>query len=184
MRTYKIGDIAVALGVSVGSIRNWTAQEEFQEFLSDLAKREGNNTGTRQREYTQQDLYVLNTIVRQKSRFRSWDDVAEYLREGNLDTDLPPAAALIQTATLAENFSDAIMLRQQIDMLEKSLTDANGEIEVLRKRVDEVREEEQEKGRQREEKLRNDMIDLHRQIARLEYRIELAQEDDAETPDN
>jgi len=178
MRTYKIGDIAVALGVSVGSIRNWTAQEEFQEFLSDLAKREGNNSGTRQREYTQQDLYVLNTIVRQKNRFNSWDDVAEYLREGNLDTELPPAAALIQTATVAENFADAIMLRQQIDMLEKSLSDAEGEVETLRKRLDEVREEEQEKARLREDKLRGEIIELHRQMARLEYKIELAQEKD------
>lgn len=178
MKTYKPGDIATALGVSISSIRNWTDQPEFQEFLSDLAKREGQHTNAKQREYTQQDLYVLNTIALQKTRFNTWDDVAEYLRQGNLDTELPASAALVQPMTAAEGFADAIMLRQQIDMLAKSLSDAEGEIGYLRKRLDEVREEEQEKSREREEKLRDQIIELNRQIARMELRIEMMQDKD------
>ena len=59
MNTYKPGDVATALGVSISSVRNWTAQPEFQEFLSDLAKRIGPHEDAKQREYTLQDLYVL-----------------------------------------------------------------------------------------------------------------------------
>lgn len=180
MKTYKPGDVATALGVSISSIRNWTDQPEFQEFLSELAKREGPHVNAKQREYTQQDLYVLNTIARQKTRFNAWDDVAAYLRDGNLDTELPPSAALVQPITAAENFADAIMLRQQIDMLTKSLTDAEDEIDFLRRRLDEVREEEQDKSRQREEKLRDEIIELNRQMARLEYRIELMEQQDSD----
>ena len=183
MKTYKPGDIATALGVSISSIRNWTDQPEFQEFLSDLAKREGSYVNAKQREYTQQDLYVLNTIARQKTRFNSWDDVADYLRDGNLDTELPASAALVQPVTAAESFADAIMLRQQIDMLAKSLSDAEEEIDYLRKRLDEVREEEQTKSRDREENLRDDIIELNRQMARLELRIEMMQEKDKDEDD-
>ena len=178
MKTYKPGDIATALGVSISSIRNWTDQQEFQEFLSDLAKREGSYTHAKQREYTQQDLYVLNTIAQQKTRFNAGEDVAQYLRDGNLDTELPPSAALVQPATAAESFADAIMLRQQIDMLVKSLSEAKEEVDYLRKRLDEVREEEQIKSRDREEKLRDEIIELNRQMARLEFRIELMRNDD------
>jgi DNA-binding transcriptional MerR regulator len=183
MKTYKPGDVATALGVSISSIRNWTDQPEFQEFLSDLAKREGSYANAKQREYTQQDLYVLNTIARQKTRFNSWDDVADYLRDGNLDTELPASAALVQPVTAAESFADAIMLRQQIDMLAKSLSDAEDEIDYLRKRLDEVREEEQTKSRDREEKLRDEIIELNRQMARLELRIEMMQEKDEDEDD-
>lgn len=176
MRSYKPGDIATALGVSISSIRNWTDQSEFQEFLSDMAKREGAYSNAKQREYTQQDMYVMNTIARQKTRFNTWEDVADYLREGNLDIDLPPSAALVQPMSAAEGFADAIMLRQQLDMMAKSLSDAEEEIDYLRRRVDEVREEEQDKSRGREDKLRDEIIELNRQIARLELRIELLQD--------
>ena len=177
MKNYKPGDVATAIGVSISSIRNWTDQPEFQAFLSDLAKREGPYANAKQREYTQQDLYVLNTIARQKTRFNTWEDVAQYLRDGNVDTDLPASAALVQPVTAAESFADAIMLRQQIDMLAKSLSNAEEEIGYLRKRLDEVREEEQTKSREREDMLRDEIIELNRQMARMELRMELMQED-------
>jgi hypothetical protein len=144
--------------------------------LSDMAKRKGPYANAKQREYTQQDLYVMNTVARQKTRFNTWDDIAEYLRAGKLDTDLPASAALVQSMSAADGFADAIMLRQQIDMLAKSLSDAEEEINFLRRRLDEVREEEQDKGRQREDNLREVIIELNRQIARLELQIEIMQQ--------
>lgn len=182
MKTYKPGDIATALGVSISSIRNWTELPEFQEFLSDMAKREGTFSGAKQREYTQQDLYVMNTITKQKNRFNSWEDVANYLREGNLDTDLPVSAALVQPMTVAEGFADAIILRQQLEMMTKSLSAAEGEIDFLRRRLDEVREEEQEKARSREDRLYDTIVELSKQIARLELKLEMLEKGDADNP--
>jgi len=177
MITYKPGDIATALGVSISSIRNWTDQKEFQEFLSDMATRTGAYANSKQREYTQQDLYVINTIARQKTRFNMWDDVADYLRAGNLDMELPASAALVQP-TAAESFADAIMLRQQLDLMANSLSNAEEEVKFLRKRVDEIRDEERRKASEKEAQDREEIIQLHRQIARLELRIELMQEED------
>ena len=187
MKTYKPGDVATAIGVSVSSIRNWSDQPEIQEFLSDLARREGAHINAKQREYTQQDLYVLNTIARRKTRYNTWEDVADFLRDGNLETELPASASLVQPVTAAENFADAIMLRQQIDMLTKSLADAEEEIHYLRNKLDDVREEEQSKAQdrekairdefqEREERLRQDIINLNRQMGRLEIRMEMMQE--------
>jgi DNA-binding transcriptional MerR regulator len=187
MKTYKPGDVAIAIGVSVSSIRNWSDQPEIQEFLSDLARREGAHINAKQREYTQQDLYVLNTIARRKTRYNTWEDVADFLRDGNLETELPASASLVQPVTAAENFADAIMLRQQIDMLTKSLADAEEEIHYLRNKLDDVREEEQSKAQdrekairdefqEREERLRQEIINLNRQMARLEIRMEMMQE--------
>ena len=177
MITYKPGDIATALGVSISSIRNWTDQEQFQEFLSDMATRTGSYANSKQREYTQQDLYVINTIARQKTRFNLWNDVADYLRAGNLDTELPASAALVQP-TAAESFADAIMLRQQLDLMANSLSNAEEEVKFLRKRVDDIREEERRKASEKEAEDRKEIIQLHRQIARLELRIELMQEEE------
>jgi len=187
MKTYKPGDVATAIGVSVSSIRNWSDQSEIQEFLSDLARREGAHINAKQREYTQQDLYVLNTIARRKTRYNTWEDVAELLRDGNLETELPASASLVQSVTAAESFADAIMLRQQIDMLTKSLDDAEEEIQYLRDKLDDVREEEQSKAQdrekairdefqEREERLRQEIVNLNRQMARLEIRMEMMQE--------
>lgn len=176
MITYKPGDIATALGVSISSIRNWTDQIEFQEFLSDMATRSGSYANSKQREYTQQDLYVINTIAKKKTRFNMWKDVADYLRAGNLDTELPASAALVQP-TAAESFADALMLRQQLDLMVNSLSNAEEEIKFLRKRVDEIRDEERQKAREKEAQDRQEIIQLHRQIARLELRIELMQEE-------
>ena len=191
MKTYKPGDVAIAIGVSVSSIRNWSDQPEIQEFLSDLARREGAYINAKQREYTQQDLYVLNTVARRKTRYNDWKDVAEFLKEGSLETELPASASLVQPVTSAENFADAIMLRQQIDMLTKSLTDAEEEIQYLRNKLDEVRDEEQSKAQdrekvirnefqEREERLRKEIINLNRQMAKLEVRMEMMHEDDEE----
>jgi len=178
MPTYKPGDVATALGVSISSVRNWTDQPEFQPFLSEMARRDGTYSTAKQREYTQQDLYVLNTISRQKNRFNTWEDIAGYLMQGHLDTDLPPSAALVQP-TAAESFADAIMLRQQIDMLAKTLSEAEDEINYLRDRMDAVREEEQTKAREREERFRAEIVELNRQIVRLETRMEMMQSGDS-----
>lgn len=178
MKSYKPGDVATALGVSISSIRNWTSQPEFQEFFSEMARRVGPHANAKQREYTQQDLYVLNTISKHKTRFNTWDDVADYLREGNLDTTLPPSATLVQPMSAAEGFADAILLRQQIEMLTKSLNESEEEIELLRQKLDEVREEEQRKAREREKQLMDEIIRLHREMARLEVRIEMLTDED------
>ena len=84
---------------------------------------------------------------------------------------------------LTENEEIQLFREKYRDLLQQTLDAAEDEIGYLRKRLDEVREEEQTKSRDREEKLRDEIIELNRQMARLELRIEMMQEKDEDEDD-
>lgn len=167
MSTYSVGDIVVALGVSSSTVRNWTELEEIQEYLSNQATRSGDFSHAKQREYTENDLYILNTIRTQKTRLNSWDDVASMIEDGYLDRELPPSSALVLPETKVESF--------------QLLAIARTEIGNLQKQVDKLEEElndEREARRQDVERLTQQKVDdvaqLHRSIGRLEILLEQA----------
>jgi DNA-binding transcriptional MerR regulator len=173
MKTYTPGEIGVAIGVSASSIRNWTEQEELQPYLSDMAVRRNNHEYAKQREYTLEDLYVLNTIAKAKTRHNTWQEVADFLKEGNLYKDLPASAALVMQETAAEGFADKIMLHQRIEFLETTIRERDSEIEELQQRIDEVRGEEREAAKIERSELQTTINDLYRLIGKLEATIEM-----------
>ena len=173
MKTYTPGEIAVAIGVSSSSIRNWTEQEELQPYLSDMAVRKNSYENAKQREYTLEDLYVLNTIAKAKTRHNSWQDVADFLADGNLYKDLPPSAALVMQETAAEGFADKIMLHQRVEFLETAVRERDSEIEQLKQRVEEVRNEERDVAKSEREDLQATINDLNRLIGKLEAKIDM-----------
>lgn len=180
MKTYTPGEIAVVIGVSASSIRNWTEQEELQPYLSDMATRRNDFEHAKQREYTIEDLYVLNTIGKAKTRHNSWQDVADFLEDGNIYKDLPASAALVLQETAAEGFADKIMLHQRIEFLEITIRDQEYEIEQLRQRVEEVRTEERDVAKTEREELQSTINDLNRLIGKLEAKIEMLKESEDE----
>jgi len=173
LKTYTPGEIAVAIGVSASSIRNWTEQVELQPYLSDMAVRRNNYGSAKQREYTIEDLYVLNTVARVKTRHNSWQDVADFLESGSLYKDLPASAALVLQETAAEGFADKIMLHQRIELLETTVRNQEAEIEQLRHRVEEVRNEERDVAKQERAELQATINELNRLVGKLEATIEI-----------
>jgi DNA-binding transcriptional MerR regulator len=162
-----VGDVVVALGISSSTVRNWTELDVIQKHLSDQATRRGDFTHAKQREYTESDLYILNTLRTQKTRLNSWEDVASILQDGYLDRDLPASSALVLPETKAETF--------------QLLTIARTEIENLRKQVEKLEDElttEREERRQDVERLSQQKVDdvaqLHHTIGRLEILLEQA----------
>lgn len=180
MKTYTPGEIAIAIGVSASSIRNWTEQEELQPYLSDMAVRRNDYEHAKQREYTIEDLYVLNTIAKAKTRHNSWQDVADFLGDGNLYKDLPASAALVMQETAAEGFADKIILHQRIEFLETAVRERDAEIEQLRQRVEEVRSEERDAAKSERAELQTAINDLNRLIGKLEAQIEMLKENQDE----
>ena len=176
MKTYTPGEIASVIGVSASSIRNWTEQAELQPYLSDMAVRRNDHEHAKQREYTLEDLYVLNTIAKAKTRHNSWQDVADFLEDGNIYKDLPASAALVMQETAAEGFADKIMLHQRIEFLEITIRDQEAEIEQLRQRVEEVRNEERDEAKAERAELQSTINDLNRLIGKLEAKIEMLKE--------
>ena len=175
MELYSVGDVVVALGVSSTTVRNWTEQEEFQPYFSSRAKRTAEFNNAKQREYTQDDLYVLNTIRTQKKHRNTWDDVAEMLEDGFRDEELPESAALVLPETRSEAFHLISVARAQIESLQQRVEDLEVQLEQERQKLI----EEQEGRRQDIERLsvhvvKEDMKDLYKSIGRLEHMLEQA----------
>ena len=155
----KTGEVAKMLGVSPKTITNWTDEEAFAQFFSDEAK--GNVDSGTQRDFSTDDILVLNTIRVHKSRRNTWSDVAELMQTGHRETELPASAALTQTVSAVDQLSQLMSIKSERDTALAQLEDAMFEIERLR---------DQDKDRQ------SQIIDLNKQIARLELKLEMLQE--------
>ena len=147
------------MGLNPKTITNWTDEEAFHEFFSEGAK--GNPEDGTQRDYSTDDVLILNTIRIHKTRRNTWKDVAQLLQTGHRETDLPPSAILTQTVSAADQLTQLMAIKSERDTALAQLEDAMAEIERLRK---------QDKERQQ------DIIGLHKQIARLELRLEILKE--------
>ena len=169
MKLYSTGEIAAALNVSVGSIRNWTSEPSIESHLSQSATRTGPYAQAKERSYTENDLYVMNTIHKHKTRLNTWEDLANMLVNGDLDTALPPSAALIFQPSAAESFADALVLRQQ-------LLAAAETIERLEAELRETRHEATEQVKAAREESRERESELYRTIGRLEAQVEMLRE--------
>ncbi|GAB5426315.1 MAG: hypothetical protein Crog4KO_34620 [Crocinitomicaceae bacterium] len=175
MDIFSVGDLVVALGVSSTTIRNWTEQEEFQVYLSSRAKRTGEFESAKQREYTQEDLYVLNTIRIQKTHRNSWDDVADMLSDGYRNRDLPEAAALVLPETKAETFHLITVARAQIEGLQKRVEELEDEVESSQAQLEKERQARiKDIERLSVTVVKEDMKDLYKMIGRLEHMLERA----------
>jgi hypothetical protein len=72
-----------------------------------------------------------------------------------------------------EGFADKIMQHQRIEFLELTLREQEAEIELLRKRVEAVRNEEREMARAERTEMQQTINDLNRLIGKLEAQIEM-----------
>ncbi len=153
MDVYSVGDIATALGVSVSTVHNWTDNPVFKAYLSTLALRTDDHETAKERKYTQDDLYVLNTISKNKTRTNTWEDVAALLESGERDTDLPASAMLVLPASSSETFYTLARAQERIQNLEQQVSDLKRELEKAR--------DNSERG------------DLQREIGKLLFMLEM-----------
>ncbi len=171
MSEYRSGDLAEIFGVSRESVRRYTI--EFQDFLSADATPTAEG---KHRVYNDDDLRVFALVTRMKSLNQSDEDIKATLSAGERD-DLP--SLLTQGSTLNPSLQLTIA-RQEIDNLQSKLEfavdeaqkwrdEANqlrGRIEQLQKQLD-----EQQSGQQTGQA---DVIELHKEIARLTVLLEMA----------
>lgn len=151
------------MGLNPKTITNWTDQEDLRVFFTDEAHRDDESTS--QREYSEEDVFVINTIRVHKTRQNTWRDVAKILQAGHRETELPITATLTKTISPADQVAAMMMIKAERDTALAQLQDAAFEIDRLRHEIKEQREE-----------ANKEIIELNRQIARLELRLELLQE--------
>lgn len=159
----KTGDVAKMMGLNPKTITNWTDQEDLNIFFSDEARRR--DTSASQREYTDEDVLVINTVRIHKTRQNTWSDVAKILSSGHRETELPITANLTKTISPADQVAAMMLIKAERDTALAQLQDAIFEIERLRMELKEQQNEASDK-----------IIELNRQIARLELRLEIMQE--------
>lgn len=157
MSTYRTGDVAKMLNVTRKTIANWTDVPDLQPYLSERARGQGGRS-TSQREFTMQDVYILNTVRSHKTRMKPWADIIALVKdESKLDRELPPSALLVETISPVEQM-------QALLVAQKDLEVARAQIEQLQHQLEESRLESKDG--------QKEIIRLNRQIAVLEYRLE------------
>jgi DNA-binding transcriptional MerR regulator len=159
----KTGELAKMMGLNPKTITNWTDQEDLSRFFTPEAKSEGDGTGS-QRDYSMDDVLVINTIRVHKTRQNTWRDVAVLLDTGHRETDLPLSANLTKTISPADQIAQVMVIKAERDTALAQLQDSLFEIDRLRKEIKDEREN-----------ANAEIIKLNREIARLEIQLEMIQ---------
>jgi len=160
----KTGEVAKMMGLNPKTITNWTDQEDLAEYFSEDAQRDDGSGG--QREYLEEDILVINTIRIHKTRQNTWRDVAKVLATGHREVDMPITATLTKSISPANQVAAMMLIKAERDTALAQLQDSMFEIERLRK---ELKEQRDDSGKE--------IIELNRQIARLELRLEMITEE-------
>jgi DNA-binding transcriptional MerR regulator len=174
----KTGKVAKAFGIDRKTASNWTDMPQFKKFFSPEAL----GIDRTQRDYLEPDLLVINTIRAMRNKNKDWDEIAAFLETGERERELPASAMLVETTAPIAQYGRIVELQTALESAEEQIDSLQLEVETLReelqKRVDGVREKEREKASEREKQLLDEIINLNRQMGRLELRIEMMQEDE------
>ena len=160
----KTGEVAKMMGLNPKTITNWTDQDDLAPYFSEDARRDDGSGG--QREYLEEDILVINTIRIHKTRQNTWRDVAKILETGHREVDMPITATLTKSISPADQVAAMMLIKAERDTALAQLQDSMFEIERLRK---ELKEQREDSGKE--------IIELNRQIARLELRLEMITEE-------
>jgi DNA-binding transcriptional MerR regulator len=169
----KTGKVAKSFGIDRKTVSNWTDIPQLQKFFSTEAR----GLNRTQRDYLEPDLLVINTIRVMRNKNMDWDEIAIYLESGERERELPASAMLVETTAPIAQYGRIVELQTALESAEEQMILLQEETARLRielqQRVDAVRDEERQRAREREQQLLDQLIELNRQIARLEVRMEM-----------
>lgn len=156
----KTGKVAKSLNVDQKTITNWTDHELLRRFFSKEALGEAGQT---QRDYTEYDLVILNTIRTERIKNTDWSEIAEILESGKFDQNLPPSALLVDTSAPIQQYGRIVGLITERDSALKEVERLRQETELKDRTIDELQQE---------------IRKLNREIGKLEGKIEMMQDDE------
>lgn len=149
----KTGQVARLFRIDTKTVQRWA--DDYAEFFSDGAR----GVGRTQREFSPQDLIMINTILRKGGGRRADPEkVRSILASGDLDTALPPEAVPIEG-------EKAIMVYTQLKVLEQQLSSER----VQREAAEAALAKEREQHEQYEKRLR----EMEREIGKWQAFAEL-----------
>lgn len=167
----KTGHAAKALGVDSKTITNWINHPALNKFFSDSA---AGRDGQTQRDITQDDLLLLNTVLSLRSRMppnaTDWNAIAAALDSGDRNSALPPSAATVETGmTDIDRWKYAIVLEQERNDAIARKVDAERRLEALEQRLSTIEADR----RAEQATLLREVSDAERRADRAETELEL-----------
>jgi DNA-binding transcriptional MerR regulator len=133
----KTGKAAQMLERDTRTVTNWTDHELFKKFFT----MEARGLGVSQRDYTEADILVLNTIRLEREHGTSWEDIAAMLQRGERHTDLPPSALTVQSTAPIAQYGKMAVLQARVEYLEEEMRKRNVQIEEKEEVIGNLREE-------------------------------------------
>ncbi len=123
----KTGKVAKLFGIDPKTVTGWV--DEFSEFFSQSALA----TNHTQRNYTPEDLIVLNTIKNERAHRTELETIRAKLVAGYRDNVLPPETSYMDK-------DSAVAIFGQLKVLQTQLEDQQRENQQLREELREERE--------------------------------------------
>lgn len=157
MKTGKVGKL---FGIDQKTVSNWTDHPLLRRFFSKEAL---GDDGQTQRDYSESDLLVLNTIRAERAKNSSWLEIAAILEAGTLDQNFPPTALLVESAVPLQQYGKMMTLMTERDSALKEVERLKQENELKTVTI---------------ESLQREIQKLNREIGKLEGKIEMLEEQD------
>ena len=155
----KTGKVAKSFGVDPKTVGNWTDMDVFQKFFTPEAL---GKTGRSQRDYTESDLLVLNTIRAQRALGSDWVDIGTLLESGFREDEFPPQAMLVETTAPIAQYGRIVALMAERDASLAEIERLNSTVNQQSTTINDLQQE---------------IRQLNREIGRMEGRMEYMQED-------
>jgi hypothetical protein len=174
----RIGKACKALGgIDNDTLKNWIERPELAKFFSATAHGDGRT----QREITESDLIILNTVRSLRVTGTSeWVAIAKRLDGGYRDTELPIEAAFVEGTASVQVYNNALATTKELNETRQLVVELRSEIDRLHKeRVADLKELYREqraelKLEQQEHQQERDRI--HKELEDANVRLQVAEE--------
>src|SRR5262249_851907 len=120
--------------------------------------------GTLQRVYSEEDLIVVNTILKLRGERKDFEPIRQTLAAGYRDRDLPPAFYEIDGEKAVQVYGHFKDIEAKYEDAQEEIERLSGEIEKKERESERLRSEEREK-------LQNEIRRLDRENAVLKYQL-------------
>jgi len=167
----KTGKVAQIFKVDQKTVMSWV--DLFPAFFTDSAK---GTHGRAQRDFTDSDVYVLNTIYKLRGEgIRDWEEIRQRLKRGDRDKELPMVTPAIDNETsLVVQFAEIAALRTRIAEFEKDARQWYEErkeylttIQSQQEEINQLRSEMSKVELRLSKESHKEQVELHREYANL-----------------
>lgn len=161
----KSGKLTKAFRIDPKTLYRWT--DEFSEFFS----QEALGKERTHREYNQNDVVMMNTIMKLRAQRVETEEIRARLAAGDLDTTLPPEATDIPGDSAIQVYSRLWQLETTVAQYEKQLEQAREDLFRYEELAQKDRQRYEEQAREDRRHYEGEIGSLREQIGELKAEL-------------